>query len=91
MKFIDTIHAEIWTNEGFVSLSPYARLLFIGLALKAPEDGSFEWRPLSFKIQFFPADTIDIESALFALVAAGCAVKSIDSEGREFGRLQLPV
>ena len=53
------IHPAIFTSEDFVSLSPLARLLWIGLFTLADDHGRGHASPVSLKASIFPADDID--------------------------------
>ena len=56
------ISPEFWTDEKIVELSPWARLLFIGLWQLADDEGRLEWNPRKVHLQLFPADhKIDME------------------------------
>ncbi len=64
MARIRTIKPEFWTDEKIVELSPWARLLFLGLLNFADDDGRMVYSPKRIKMQIFPADPADM-SALF--------------------------
>ena len=64
MARIRTIKPDFWTDEKVVELSPFARLLFIGLWNFADDDGRMVYSPKKIKMQIFPADTLEI-SGLF--------------------------
>ena len=70
MARIRSIHPGQWTDEDFVSLSPFARLLAIALRNEADDQGVFEWKPVTIKIKLFPADNVDVPALLDELVAA---------------------
>lgn len=72
MSRIRSIHPGLWTDEAFMSLSAFARLLYIGLWNEAFDDGVFEWKPLTLKAKIFPADNVDVKALLAELVEAGC-------------------
>jgi hypothetical protein len=61
MARIRTIKPEFFTSEDIVSLSAYARLLYIALWCEADREGRFAWKPKTFKIRYLPADNVDIE------------------------------
>ena len=44
MAKIRPVHPDIWTDDDFVSVSPWARLLFIGLWNFACDNGHIEDR-----------------------------------------------
>jgi len=70
MSRIRSIHPGLWTDDAFMSLSAYARLLAIGLWNEAYDDGVFEWKPRTLKARLFPNDLVDVEQLLAELVAA---------------------
>jgi hypothetical protein len=72
---IRSIHPGIWTDDAFMSLSAYARLLFIGIWNEAWDDGVFEWKPLTLKARIFPVDSVDVVALLDELVKADCVVR----------------
>lgn len=91
MSRIRSIHPGLWTDEAFMGLSAFARLLFIGLWNEAYDDGVFEWKPLTLKARIFPVDSVDVPSLLAELVAADC-VRSCGKYGliRNFRHFQRP-
>lgn len=91
MSRIRSIHPGLWTDEAFMGLSAYARLLFIGLWNEAFDDGVFEWKPLTLKAKIFPVDGVDVPALLAELVAAGC-VRACGKYGliRNFRHFQRP-
>ena len=76
MARIRSIHPGIWTDEAFMSLSAYARLLYIGLWGEAYDDGVFEWKPLTLKARLFPCDSVDVTELLVELFAAGLIARA---------------
>jgi hypothetical protein len=72
MSRIRSIHPGLWTDDAFMGLSPFARLLFIGLWTEAFDDGVFEWKPRTIKARIFPGDNVNVEELLAELVDAGC-------------------
>ena len=50
------ISPDIWTDEGFIELSPMARLLFIGLISHADDHGRGVAASVVLKSKIFPAD-----------------------------------
>jgi hypothetical protein len=62
MARIRTIKPEFFTSEDIVSLTPWARLLYIALWCEADREGRFAWKPHTFKMRYFPADDLDIFS-----------------------------
>lgn len=64
MARIRTLKPEFWTDEKVVELSPFARLLFIGLWNFADDDGRMVHSPKRIKMQILPADDADISELL---------------------------
>lgn len=64
MSRIRSIKPEFFTSEDIVSLSPLARLLFIGLWTQADREGRFLWKPATLKLRILPADSCKIEKLL---------------------------
>ena len=60
MARIRTVKPEIWTDEKFVELSPFARLFFIGLFNFADDEGRMEFSEKRLKMQIFPADNLEV-------------------------------
>lgn len=87
MPRIRSIHPGLFTDEAFVSCSPLARLLYIGLWTEADDQGLFEWKPLSLRMRIFPADNADVGELLDEL-ASHDMVRSFDNAGRKFGAIR---
>lgn len=87
MSRIRSVHPGLWTDERFVSVSPLARLLFMGIWNEADDQGSFEWSPLKLKMRLLPADNADAGTLLAELEAAGC-VRRYEVEGRQLGAVR---
>lgn len=71
MARIRTIKPEFFTSEDIVSLSPYARLLYIALWCEADREGRLAWKPKTFKMRYLPGDTVDIGALCDEIVGAG--------------------
>jgi hypothetical protein len=84
---IRSIHPGLWTDEAFVSLSPYARLLFIGMWNECDDKGLFPWSPLKLKMRVLPADTVDAAELLVEIEAAGL-IQSYTWCGKPFGAVR---
>lgn len=95
MSRIRSIHPGIWTDEAFMSLSAYARLLLMGIWTEAFDDGVFEWKPLTLKARIFPVDSVDVNELLLELVHNGLVCR-LDAHPkrpgviRNFQRYQRP-
>lgn len=87
MSRIRSIHPGLWTDEAFVSLSAFARLLFMGIWNECDDAGSFEWSPLKLKMRILPADSVDSPALLAELVAAE-TVMQYDVGGKRYGAVR---
>lgn len=87
MSRIRSVHPGLFTDERFVSVSPFARLLFIGLWTECDDKGSFEWSPIKLKMRLLPADNIDISECLLELEMSGI-IMSYSIKGRKFGAVR---
>lgn len=87
MSRIRSIHPGLWTDEEFVTLSAFARLLFVGLWNECDDKGTFEWKPLTLKMRILPADNIDVASLLAEITAAGC-IRQYEIDGRSYGAVR---
>jgi hypothetical protein len=84
MARIRSIHPGQWTDEEFVTVSPLARLLALGLRNEADDEGIFEWKPLQIKMRLLPADNCDVGELLSELLAAN-QIYRYEIEGRPYG------
>ena len=84
MARIRSVHPGLFTDEAFMSASPMARLLMIGLWTESWDDGAFEWKPVVIKARIFPADTCDAAALLDELCSLG-AVKRVERNGKSYG------
>lgn len=71
MARIRTIKPEFWTDERIVDLTPFARLLFIGLWNFADDQGYVADKPRQLKMQVLPGDDVNADALVAELVAAG--------------------
>lgn len=74
MARIRTIKPDFFTSEDIVSLTAFARLLYIGLWCEADREGRFAWKPGTFKIRYLPADNCNIAKLCQELVDRGVVV-----------------
>jgi hypothetical protein len=74
MARIRTIKPEFFTSEDIVSLTPYARLLYIAIWCEADREGRLNWKPNTLKMRYFPADNMDIQSHCKELIESGLIV-----------------
>ncbi|WDZ87212.1 hypothetical protein [Micromonospora cathayae] len=68
MARIRSIKPEFWVDEKIVELSPWARLLFIGIWNFVDDQGYIDEKPVRLKMQIFPGDNVDIKHLLSELV-----------------------
>src|SRR5579859_5023713 len=71
MARIRTIKPEFWTDEKIVELTPWARLLFLGLLNFADDAGRLVNSPRRIKMQILPADDVSIPGLLTELLERG--------------------
>lgn len=83
MAKIRGIKPETWTDERFVSVSPLARLMFIGMWNFACDNGHLDDSPMQLKMRILPVDNFNPPELLEELVSAGL-VERLD------GFLKLP-
>jgi hypothetical protein len=84
MSRIRSIHPGIWTDEAFVCISSFARLMLIGIWTECDDKGIFQWSPLKLKMRILPADNIDAAGLLEELCQLGF-VKKYEIDGKSFG------
>jgi hypothetical protein len=68
MARIRTVKPDFFTSEDVVTLTPLARLLYIGLWCEADREGRLLWKPLSFRLRYLPTDSCDITAVCQELV-----------------------
>lgn len=74
MARIRTIKPEFFTSEDIVQLSPLTRLLYIAVWCEADKEGRLAWKPMTFKLRYFPADNCDIKAMCQELIDAGLVI-----------------
>lgn len=74
MARIRTVKPEFFTSEDIVNLSPLTRLLYIATWCEADKEGRLVWKPMTFKLRYFPADNCDIKAMCDELLTAGLVV-----------------
>jgi len=84
---IRSVHPSLFTDEAWVSCSPLARILYIGLWTDADDQGLFEWKPLQLKMRLLPGDGADA-SALLAELEAVDLIKGYETDGKRFGAIK---
>lgn len=71
MARIRSIKPEFWTDEKVVTLSPFARLVFIGLWNFVDDHGRIPCSPARLKMQILPADSADFPQLLAEISGIG--------------------
>jgi hypothetical protein len=87
MARIRSIHPGLWTDETYVSLSPFARLLFLGIWNECDDMGSFEWSPVKLKMRLLPADSVDAVALLDELAEAS-RIMAYEANGKRYGAVR---
>ena len=86
MARIRSVHPSLFTDEAWVSCTPLARLLYIGLWTEADDQGVFEWRPATLKMRILPLDNVAVPELLDELTASGLIRRYAVAE-RDFGAI----
>ncbi len=84
MARIRSQHPGQWSDEDFVLLTPWARLLTLAIRNEADDNGVFEWKPTTIKMRLFPADNVQIDPLLEEMVAHN-QIKKFSACGRHYG------
>src|SRR5260370_1143991 len=84
MSRIRSVHPSLWTDDGFMALSPWARLLVMGLWNECDDGGAFEWKPRQLKVRLLGADDLDI-AALLGELQRDNWIGLYRVDGRQFG------
>jgi hypothetical protein len=87
MSRIRSIHPGLWTDEAFVSLSPMARLMLMGIWNECDDMGSFAWSPLTLKMRILPADNADASELLEEMISAGIVMR-YETAGKAYGAVR---
>ncbi|WP_155634479.1 conserved phage C-terminal domain-containing protein [Burkholderia stagnalis] len=81
MARIRSIKPDFWTSETIVELPFEVRLFFIGSWNFADDNGNLQRSAKKLKMQIFPADSIDCEPIIQALIDAGLFIEySVNGE-----------
>lgn len=83
MARIRSLKPEFWTDEKVVSLSSFARLLFIGMWNFVDDEGRAEFSPARLKMQILPADTVDV-AELLAEIRRECLIEVYVVDGKQY-------
>ncbi len=84
MSRIRSVHPGFFTDEAFVQVSAFARLLLIGIGTEADDKGAFPWKPISLKMKLFPMDVVDVQELLKELCSVD-AIRRYKVDGKEYG------
>lgn len=87
MARIRSVHPSLFTDEAWVSCSPLARILYIGLWTDADDQGLFEWKPLQLKMRLLPGDGVDAPS-LLAELQENDLIKRYEVDGKAYGAIR---
>jgi len=87
MARIRSVHPGLFTDEAFVSASPLARLLTIGLWTEASDYGVFEWKPITLKMRLLPVDNVDV-ATLLAELERHNIIRRFEHDGRQYGAIR---
>lgn len=87
MARIRSIHPGLFTDESFVSCSPLARLLVLGLWTEADDQGVFEWKPVTLKMRLLPVDGADVP-ALLGEIAEQNIIRRFEANGKSYGAVR---
>lgn len=86
MARIRTIKPEFFTSEDITSLTPLSRLFYVSLWCESDRLGRLEWKPGTFKLRYFPADSCDILAMGKELSDAGLIVL-YEVEGKTYAEI----
>lgn len=85
MARIRTIKPDFWTDGNMVRLSPFARLLYIGMwNFTLCDHGHVADDAMKLKLQILPMDPVDIDELLAEIMAQGRVVRVADEDGRTY-------
>jgi hypothetical protein len=81
---IRTIKPDFWTDGNMVKLSPFARLLYIGMwNFTMCDHGHLADDAMKLKLQVLPMDNVDIEALLDEIMASGRVLR-MEADGRSY-------
>ena len=85
MARIRTVKPDFWTDGNMVKLSPFARLLYIGMwNFTLCDHGHVADDAMKLKLQILPMDNVDIDALLAEIMALGRVVRVADKDGRSY-------
>lgn len=86
MARIRTIKPEFFTSEDIVSLTPLARLFYVGLWCEADREGRLDWKVGTLKMRYLPGDSCDVQELADELTNAGLVVL-YEVEGKQYAEI----
>lgn len=85
MARIRTIKPDFWTDGNMVKLSPFARLLYIGMwNFTQCDHGHVADDAMKLKLQILPMDNVNIEELLAEIMAQGRVTRVASGDGRTY-------
>lgn len=85
MARIRTIKPDFWTDGNIVRLTPFARLLYIGLwNFTLCDHGHVADDAFKLKLQVLPSDDVDVDALLAELMDADRIQRVTDASGRTY-------
>lgn len=85
MARIRTIKPDFWTDGNMVKLSPFARLLYIGIwNFTLCDHGHVSDDAMKLKLQILPMDNVDIDELLAEIMAQGRVTRVASADGRTY-------
>lgn len=85
MARIRTVKPEFWTDGRMVKLGPFIRLFYIGTwNFALCDQGHLPDDPMSLKLKILPADPVDADELVDALVADGRLIRKTTEDGRKY-------
>ena len=85
MARIRTIKPDFWTDGKMVKLSPFARLLYIGMwNFTLCDHGHVADDAMKLKLQILPMDPVDVDELLAEIMAQGRVIRVADEDGRSY-------
>lgn len=76
MPKIRGVKPELWTDEDFIDLSPYARLLWIGLWNFACDNGHLQDKSKQIKMRILPSDDVNCAELLREIERQGLIIRA---------------
>lgn len=87
MARIRSIHPSLFTDEDYMSLSPFAMAAWPGIWVEADDNGVFEWKPLTLKARLLPCAAIEMGDILAEYEGRGM-VRRFSANGKDYGAIR---